>query len=84
MKDNVKCYEDDTEISCSRLQEDQFMYMDKGELISEILQIAACLDGTVSRVNTLNSVGYYIKVVKKGTYAQPRSSTILLCIHQSS
>ena len=57
MKDYVKCYEDDTEISCSRLQEDQFMYMDKGELISEILQIAACLDGTVSRVNTLNSVG---------------------------
>ena len=57
MKDNVKCYEDDTEISCSILQEDQFMYMDKGELISEILQLAACLDGTVSRVNTLNSVG---------------------------
>ncbi len=57
MKDNVKCYEDDTEIPCSRLQEDQFMYMDKGELISEILQIAACLDGTVSRVSTLNSVG---------------------------
>ena len=57
MKNNVKCYEDDTEIPCSRLQEDQFMYMDKGELISEILQIAACLDGTVSRVSTLNSVG---------------------------
>ena len=57
MKDNVKCYEDNTEIPCNRLQEDQFMYMDKGELISEILQIAACLDGTVSRVSTLNSVG---------------------------
>lgn len=57
MKDNVKCYEDNTEIPCNRLQEDQFMYMDKGELISEILQIAACLDGTVKRVSTLNSVG---------------------------
>ena len=57
MKDNVKCYEDDTEISCSRLQEDQFMYMDKGELISEILQIAACLGGSVERVETLNSTG---------------------------
>tara|TARA_B100000700_G_scaffold20481_1_gene19958 strand:+ start:5011 stop:5238 length:228 start_codon:yes stop_codon:yes gene_type:complete len=54
---DVKCYEDDTEISCSRLQEDQFMYMDKGELISEILQIAACLGGSVERVETLNSTG---------------------------
>ena len=57
MKNNIECYEDDTQVPCDRLQEDQFMYMDKGELISEILQIAACLDGTVSRVNTLNSVG---------------------------
>ncbi len=54
---DVKCYEDDTEISCSRLQEDQFMYMDRGELISEILQIAACLNGSVERIETLNSVG---------------------------
>ena len=54
---DVKCYEDDTEISCSRLQEDQFMYMDRGELISEILQIAACLNGSVERIETLDSVG---------------------------
>jgi len=31
--------------------------MDKGELISEILQIAAYLEGTVERTETLNSVG---------------------------
>tara|TARA_Y100001968_G_C19180876_1_gene630340 strand:+ start:169 stop:315 length:147 start_codon:yes stop_codon:yes gene_type:complete len=31
--------------------------MDKGELISEILQIAACLGGSVERVETLNSTG---------------------------
>jgi|TARA_B100001113_G_scaffold197284_1_gene161620 hypothetical protein len=30
---------------------------DEGELISEILQIAAELDGTVERTQTLNSVG---------------------------
>jgi len=37
--------------------EDQFIRMDRGELISEILQIAACLEGTVERTETLNSVG---------------------------
>ena len=57
MNNEVVCYEDDTEIPCNRLQEDQFMYMDKGELISEILQIAACLEGTVERTETLNSTG---------------------------
>lgn len=57
MKNNIECYEDDTQVPCDRLQEDQFMYMDKGELISEILQIAACLEGTVERTETLNSVG---------------------------
>ena len=30
---------------------------DEGELISEILQIATLLDGTVERTQTLNSVG---------------------------
>ena len=57
MSDTIDCYEDDAKIPCSLLQEDQFINLDRGELISEILQIAACLDGTVSRVNTLNSVG---------------------------
>ena len=57
MNNDVKCYEDDTEIPCNRLQEDQFMYMDKGELISEILQIGACLGGSVQRVETSNSMG---------------------------
>ena len=37
--------------------EDQFIRMDRGELISEVLQIAACLEGTVERTETLNSVG---------------------------
>ena len=57
MNNEVVCYEDDTEIPCNRLQEDQFMYMDKGELISEILQIAACLGGSVERLETLDSTG---------------------------
>jgi len=38
-------------------EEDKFMNMDEGELISEILQIAALLGGTVERTQTLNSVG---------------------------
>ena len=38
-------------------EEDKFMEMDEGELISEILQIAALLGGTVERTNTLNSTG---------------------------
>ena len=57
MKNNIECYEDDTQVPCDRLQEDQFMYMDKGELISEILQIAACLGGSVERLETLDSTG---------------------------
>ena len=57
MKNNIECYEDDTQVPCDRLQEDQFMYMDIVELISEILQIAACLGGSVERVETLNSTG---------------------------
>lgn len=57
MNNEVVCYEDDTEIPCNRLQEDQFMYMDRGELISEILQIAACLGGSVERLETLDSTG---------------------------
>ena len=38
-------------------EEDKFMAMDEGELISEILQIAALLGGTVERTQTLNSTG---------------------------
>ena len=38
-------------------EEDKFILMDEGELISECLQIAACLGGTCDRVETLNSVG---------------------------
>ena len=38
-------------------EEDQFMDMDEGELISEILQIAALLGGSVERTETLNSTG---------------------------
>ena len=38
-------------------EEDKFMYMDEGELISEILQIAALLGGSVERTETLNSTG---------------------------
>ena len=57
MSDTIDCYEDDAKIPCSLLQEDQFINLDRGELISEILQIAACLEGTVERTETLNSVG---------------------------
>ena len=38
-------------------EEDKFMDMDEGELISEILQIAALLGWSVERTNTLNSTG---------------------------
>ena len=38
-------------------EEDKFMAMDEGELISEILQIAALLGGSVERTQTLNSTG---------------------------
>lgn len=37
--------------------EDKFMKMDKGELISELLQISSLLGGTLERTQTLNSVG---------------------------
>lgn len=37
--------------------EDKFMKMDKGELISELLQISSLLGGTMQRTETLNSVG---------------------------
>ena len=37
--------------------EDKFMKMDKGELISELLQISSLLGGTMQRVETLNSMG---------------------------
>ena len=38
-------------------EEDKFMLMDKGELISECLQIASLLGGTCERVVTSNSAG---------------------------
>ena len=37
--------------------EDKFMDMDEGELISEVLQIAALLGGTCTRSETLDSTG---------------------------
>ena len=38
-------------------EEDKFMTMDEGELISEILQIASLLGGKCERTTTLNSTG---------------------------
>ena len=38
-------------------QEDKFMLMDEGELISECLQIASLLGGECHRTQTLNSTG---------------------------
>ena len=38
-------------------EEDKFMAMDEGELISECLQIAALLGGTCERTTTLDSTG---------------------------
>ena len=38
-------------------EEDKFMDMDEGELISEVLQIAALLGGSVERTETLDSRG---------------------------
>ena len=38
-------------------EEDKFIKMDEGELISECLQIAACLGGKMQRLVTSNSQG---------------------------
>ena len=38
-------------------EEDKFMHMDEGELISECLQIASLLGGTCTRSETLDSTG---------------------------
>ncbi len=38
-------------------EEDKFMHMDEGELVSECLQIAALLGGTCTRSETLDSSG---------------------------
>jgi len=38
-------------------QEDKFMLMDEGELVSECLQIASLLGGNCERIGTLNSEG---------------------------
>ena len=39
------------------VEEDKFMDMDEGELVSECLQIASLLGGECKRVETLNSEG---------------------------
>ena len=44
-------------------EEDKFMAMDEGELISEILQITALLGGTCTRTSTLDSTGRESKKV---------------------
>ncbi len=38
-------------------EEDKFMSMDEGELISEVLQIAGCLNGTATRLTTIDHSG---------------------------
>ena len=38
-------------------EEDKFMHMDEGELVSECLQIASLLGGTCTRSETLDSTG---------------------------
>tara|TARA_B100001778_G_scaffold321277_1_gene312486 strand:- start:1069 stop:1452 length:384 start_codon:yes stop_codon:yes gene_type:complete len=47
-------WEDDVQMT---YEEDKFMEMDEGELISELLQIASLLGGTVERTQTLDSTG---------------------------
>ena len=47
-------WEEDEEMTT---EEDKFMHMDEGELISECLQIAALLGGTCTRSETLDSSG---------------------------
>ena len=39
------------------IEEDKFMDMDEGELVSECLQIASLLGGECHRTQTLNSEG---------------------------
>ena len=39
------------------MEEDKFMDMDEGELVSECLQIASLLGGECHRTQTLNSEG---------------------------
>ncbi len=39
------------------VEEDKFMEMNEGELVSELLQIAALLNGTCERSESLNSTG---------------------------
>ena len=39
------------------IEEDKFMNMDEGELVSECLQIASLLGGECHRTQTLNSEG---------------------------
>ena len=47
-------WEDDVQMT---YEEDKFMEMDEGELVSELLQIASLLGGTVERTQTLDSTG---------------------------
>tara|TARA_Y100001970_G_scaffold266438_1_gene355130 strand:- start:124 stop:312 length:189 start_codon:yes stop_codon:yes gene_type:complete len=44
-------------------EEDKFMEMDEGELISECLQIAALLGGECHRLTTVNSQGRMSKKI---------------------
>tara|TARA_B100000287_G_scaffold242273_1_gene227757 strand:+ start:1485 stop:1661 length:177 start_codon:yes stop_codon:yes gene_type:complete len=44
-------------------EEDKFMKMDEGELVSECLQIAALLGGECHRLNTVNSQGRMSKKI---------------------
>jgi len=56
----TECVEDYKDCDIPRPEEeiaDAFSSVDKGELIAEILCIAAELGGTVERVDTSNSVG---------------------------
>tara|TARA_B100000131_G_scaffold174216_1_gene168294 strand:+ start:2887 stop:3279 length:393 start_codon:yes stop_codon:yes gene_type:complete len=57
----VKCYEDEKQIDCAELQEDYTV--DEGDLISEILQIAALLNGTATRMECLTSAGISSKKI---------------------
>ena len=54
--------------------EDKFMKMDKGELISELLQISSLLGGTLERTQKLNSVGRSSKKIIIEYYVEKRNS----------
>ena len=53
----TECVEEYKECELPWEDEDKFMNMDEGELISELLQIASLLNGTCERSETSNSTG---------------------------